>query len=276
MKKRLPSIPYIGGKNRVAAIIGRHLRATGADVLVDGCGGSGSIITHGGFVKRVYNDVDGDMTNLFRVISGRTSRRELLAQARWMPGGRRLYDDWRGIYVHGGNSFCLIADPVQRALATLYRLNYAYGGKIRSGGFLVSFSEDRREVKEPSAWFSRLRRMVALGEHWRNTVIEELPYQQLIHAYGRRPGVVLYFDPPYFGTENYYSRKWTEQDHIDLASALSAAPAPAAVSYYDCPQARALYPEERWEYLTIGMTKNVSNGKSIPKPKTVEVLIIKK
>lgn len=276
MRTRLPSIPYIGGKNRVAAIIGSHLRSTGADFLVDVFGGSGAVIVHGGFRKRVYNDLDGDMVNLFRVLSDRVTRRELLAQARWMPGSRRAYDDWRGIYIQGGNSFSLIIDPIQRALATLYRLNYAFGAKMRSAGFCVTAAVDRGMIQEPQEWFNRLRRMVALGEHWRNTILEELSYEKIIAHYGRRPGVVLYCDPPYFGTEHYYSRKFSASDHASLAAALHAAPAPAAVSYYDCQQARQLYPESIWEYKSIGMTKNVRNSYHAEKPKTIEVLIMKR
>jgi len=272
----LPSIPYIGGKCRVAAQIGGVLRSTGAELLVDVFGGSGSVTMRAGFEKRVYNDAAGDLVNLFRVLADRRRRVEFLRLAQWLPTSRRLFDGWRREYVRGGLSLETIADPVERAVAMLYLCMHSFGGKVRSGGFPVSTGE-RIHVKEVCRWRSFLRQLVAFSEFWRDTVIECLPFDDLISLYGWRDGAVLYCDPPYFGTEDYYSRRFSRADHVFLAHLLLEVPAAAAVSYYDCPEVRDLYPVKSWDYVEFRATRNTANRFSgHQKPVETELLLVKR
>jgi DNA adenine methylase len=62
-------IRYLGSKNRMAPLIAERLHATGRDTLVDVFGGSAAVTLNTGFQKRIYNDIDGDLVNLFRVLA---------------------------------------------------------------------------------------------------------------------------------------------------------------------------------------------------------------
>jgi DNA adenine methylase len=198
-------IPYIGGKHRIAKRLAVYLQATGADTLVDVFGGSGAIIMNAGFKKRVYNEVDGDLVNLFRVIADRTARVMLLQKLRWRPPSRRIYEEDSEKYIRNRFSFSYLEDRVERAAATFYRHQFAFGGKVRSGGLSVS-TTDRGEIKEIMRYRNMLRKVVVIGEFFRNTFIEELDFTKCVEIYGKKPNVVLFVDPPYVGTEWYYSR----------------------------------------------------------------------
>ncbi|MBM4165242.1 MAG: DNA adenine methylase, partial [Lentisphaerae bacterium] len=76
-------IPYIGGKHRISGVVAGHLRASGCDTLVDVFGGSAAVTLNAGFTKRIYNDADGDLVNLFRVIADPATRAPLLHRLRW-------------------------------------------------------------------------------------------------------------------------------------------------------------------------------------------------
>ncbi len=251
-------IHYIGGKFRMVPHIAELLKATGRTLLVDVFGGSGAVVMNAGFRKRVYNDLDGDLVAMFRVVADREQRRELLHRAKHTPPSRQIFDEYRAIYRRGGFSFRAITDPVDRALATFYLGSFSFGGKLRSGGFQISPS-DREPIKEVSRWHNRVKDLSKLGKFWMGTVIENLHYQEIIRIYGKKAQSVLYCDPPYVGTEKHYSVNFSDADHVFLAHQLSDIPAPVVVSYYDVPLVRELYPEPTWKIHECSATKNCRN-----------------
>jgi DNA adenine methylase len=213
------------------------------------------LAAHGKFGKLIYNDVDGDLVNLFRVISDHNSRQSLLKILRWLPPSRRVFNDDHDKYVAAGFSFSACPDPIERARRTFYRHCFAFGGKVRCGGFAVSTNDDDR-IKEVARYRNNLRKMVRVGNLFRDVLIENLHYQELLQAYGQKEHICFYVDPPYHGTEDCYSRTFGSGDHTFLAHQLEAMPAPVVCSYYDTPLIRSLYPESRWNWQSIAATKN--------------------
>jgi DNA adenine methylase len=225
-------VRYIGSKNRMAPLIAKRLHATGRDTMVDVFGGSAAVTLNAGFQKRIYNDIDGDLVNLFRVLADPPLRRQLLKILRWQPLSRRIYtDDYKG-YRANMFSFSHLKDPVARARAMLYRSLLTFGGKMRSGGFQVS-TADRPYIKELGKYQSILRTIVEIGEFFRSTIIENLPYQKCISLYGKLRSTVLFIDPPYPELQRYYSCDFTEADHVFLAQQLVETPAPVVCTFYD-------------------------------------------
>ena len=248
-------IPYIGGKHRLSGAIAERLHATGADCLVDVFGGSAAVTLNCGFKKRIYNDASGDLVVLFRVLADPLMRREFLRRLRWTPASRRIYADGYNRYRECGFSFAYIIDPIERAAAVFFRHQFAFGGKVRSGGFQVSM-KDHRYIKEVARYQNALRRVVGIGDLFRTVLIENLHYQDAISMYGKRSNVVLFCDPPYWGTEKYYAGSFGAADHFFLAQALAECEAPVVATFYDHPRIRSLYPEAIWHWDPIIATKN--------------------
>ena len=249
-------IPYIGGKHRIAHRLVDACAATGADTFVDVFGGSAAVLlaASGRFKKLVYNDIDGDLVNLFRVISDNPKRQLLLKMLRWLPPSRRIFNDDAEKYVAGGFSFSSCEDPIERARRTLYRHCFAFGGKIRSGGFAIS-TGDRDRIKEVYRYWNVLRKLGRIGSLFRLVLIENLHYQDLIKLHGK-PAHCLFVDPPYDGTEDVYSRRFGRADHVYLAEQLSSVRSNVVVTYYSTPLIRSLYPEQSWNWNLIQATKN--------------------
>jgi DNA adenine methylase len=264
-------IPYIGGKHRIVGRISERLHRYGRDTLVDVFGGSGAVTFNAGFQKRIYNDLSDDLVNMMRCIANPLTRRMFIASVRWSPPSRSLFLSDYEKFVAGCMSFRLIADPIERARATFYRAQFCFGGKMRSGGFSVS-AHGRSSIKEVFRYRNALRKFSAISELLRGTVIDHMHYQDCIAVYGKMRDVVLYVDPPYDGTENYYCCEFGYADHTFLASALANSPAPAVVSYYDTPLVRSLYPESLWEYQEVETTKNTQGYRT--KKQRVQELII--
>jgi DNA adenine methylase len=269
-------IPYIGGKHRLAHRLVEFCHKTGGDTFVDVFGGSAAVMLAASsqFSKLIYNDLDGDLVNLFRVVADRQYRAELLRILRWLPPSRRIFDRDHEIYVAGGHSFGRIKDPVERARCSLYRHLFAFGGKVRNGGFQISAGEPGR-IKEVQRYRNVLRKVVTVGEIFRGAIIENLDYQDVIRIHGQRKDAVLFVDPPYLGSERNYSRVFGSSDHVFLAHQLTAAPAHVVCTYYDSPAVRELYPADRWVWHSIKATKNccLTRGNKV---QTDEWVIVKR
>ncbi len=268
-------IRYLGSKNRLAPLISARLHATGRDTLVDIFGGSAAVVLNSGFNKRIYNDIDGDLVNLFRVLGGGELRKQLLHILRWQPPSRRIFEDDRDGYVKHGFSFSYLQDPVDRARATLYRSLFTFGGKMRTGGFVVSAS-DRPSIKEIGKYQSILRSIVQIGEFFRNTVIENLHFHDLLKIYGKNRSVVLFADPPYPELPKYYSHEMNQAEHAFLAHELANTPSPVVCTFYECVTVRRLYPETIWKYESFERTKNSGVAiYGVKKKKAIELILTK-
>lgn len=269
-------IRYVGSKNRMAPLIAERLHATGRDTLVDIFGGSAAVVLNTGFIKRVYNDIDGDLVCLFRTLAEPDKRQKLLNVLKWQPPSREIFTDDGLVYSRNGFSFSSKTDQVDRSRAVLYRSLFAFGGKMRSGGFQVSTS-DRKFIKEIGKYGSILRNIVKIGDFFRNTVIENLHYSDCIEKYGHLRSTVLFVDPPYPELQKYYSNDFSNSDHAFLASSLLNIPAPVVCTFYDCETVRRLYPETKWTYETFERTKNsASRIYGHKKARVMELILTKK
>ncbi len=250
-KNRQRALRYVGSKIRLVPKIAVQLKATGADTLIDVFGGSGAVVMNAGFEKRVFNDRCSEVVNFFRVLSDPRARLALLKRLRRMPMSREFFAEFQKINMGGG------ADPITRAIALFYVSSFAFGGKVRFGGFVASMQDARNGIKEINRYFSVLRKLGQVARFWQNTVIEHLDFERLIHVYGRRPGNVLYCDPPYHGTERYYTERFHQEDHARLACALNACSSPVVLSYYASAELDRHYPETAgWRRVEIMTTKN--------------------
>ncbi len=256
---------YVGSKTRIVPRIAAHLKATRRDCLVDVFGGSGAVVMNAGFHKRIYNDIDGELVNFFRVLADPTARRWLLQTLKRLPMSRQLFTEMQ-------LSRKTSPDPIHRAAAYFYASSFAFGGKIRYGGFAASTAE-AVNIKEISRYRNVLRELAAVGNFWQDTVIEQQPFTECIRLYGNRAHVVLYCDPPYVGTERYYQGQFTPADHLHLSAVLAEVAAPAVVSYYPFPGIDDLYPAAAgWRKIEIEGTRN-STGRSLTKQRSTELLL---
>jgi site-specific DNA-adenine methylase len=147
---------------------------------------------------------------------------------------------------------------------------------MRCGGFQVT-AYGRKSVKEIGKYRDNLKRFAEFGEFFRNTVIENLHYRDLIRLYGKNKDAVLFADPPYPGIKyDYYSIPFSKEDNFFLADQLLSTPAPVVCTFYDNEEVRRLYPEKYWQYETVRTTKNNGSQKYGHKKEKVDELILTK
>jgi len=212
-------IGYIGGKSRQAREIAARLPRSRCYCEVFG-GAAWVLFARDPAPVEVWNDYDGRLVNLFRVVRDRPD--ELAAALACMPRSRELYYRlWREPPDR---------DPVRAAAAYYYLVKNAFSGRAGCG-FSASRTWPGRYAmcNDFGAWAARLNRVT----------VEGLDFADCLGRYDGRD-TVFYLDPPYAGTEGYY-RGFAAEDHERLAKALRRTRGRWLLSYKDGAATRRLY-----------------------------------
>ncbi|MCZ4340590.1 DNA adenine methylase [Sphingomonadaceae bacterium G21617-S1] len=236
-----PALRWLGGKFRLADKIIAHFPPH--KQYVEAYGGVGSVLQLKPRVyNETYNDLDGDLINLFTVL--RSDRAvDLIRQIELSPYSRAEY---------------LAAlepaeEPIERARRMLVRSHMAHGtggARIdRPTGFRTDGISGTTNVA--GEWASFPLALRAVAERMRGVTIECRPALELISRFDD-PKVMIYLDPPYPPEtrstksrkpgERYhtYAYEMGEQDHCDLLATIGKSQAMVAISSYPNP----LYDEE--------------------------------
>ncbi|MFV0529494.1 MAG: DNA adenine methylase [Lachnospiraceae bacterium] len=168
----------------------------------------------------VYNDINGDLVNLFRCVKYHPEA--VQKELEWMLVAREQFfdcleqNDIRGM------------TDIQRAARFYCRIKLSFGADLRS------FGVRPRDMQKTIAYLQEVARRL------NKVVIENVDFARLIKTYDREPAL-FYLDPPYYEAEKYYPDRFQPGDHIRLRDVLDGIKGKFILSYNDCPAIRKLY-----------------------------------
>lgn len=252
---------YPGGKARIAGWIADHLPPPGSfNVFVDVFGGSGSVLLEvmrrcelsGKRVLFVFNDLDNEIVNFFRVLRDPELRQKLQEALTWTPYARTEY------------MACLEAsptdDPVGKARRFFVLRQQSYGGHGASKGQWQYHMEAGWQKSGPQRWLSSREKIERFGMVFQKVQVECLDFADLIRRYDRQ-GVLFYNDPPYYPDtreeNNLYHLEMTREQHQELAEILNGIKGMAALSGYRCPEYDEWY--SGWERHDLNVICHLSS-----------------
>lgn len=224
-----PLVRYHGGKWRLAPWIISHFPSH--RIYVEPFGGGGSVLLRKSpCYAEVYNDLDGEIVNLFRVT--RDCGEQLVRLLELTPFSRSDFSQ----------SYTPHADPVEQARRTVIRAFMGFGSNShnRLTGFRANAS--RSGTTPAHDWRNFPAALVKTIDRLRGVVIEN---RDGIACMKQHDGVATlhYVDPPYVSDTrdkgNDYRHEMTDDDHRILAAALSEMKGMVIVSGYPS----ALYEE---------------------------------
>lgn len=198
-----PVLRWLGGKFRLAPWVVSHFPKH--KVYVEPFGGAASILLQKPrSYNEIYNDLDGELVNLFRVMRGDRAC-ELLEQLRLTPYSREEY--WA--------AFEVCEDPVERARRTIVRSHLAHGTggarMDRPTGFRTDGNSATTNVA--GEWADLPDALEAVIERIKGVNIEQRPAIELVERH-RASHTLIYLDPPYLpATRSAKSRKPGERYH---------------------------------------------------------------
>lgn len=245
-------IGWVGGKRQLRKEILSHFPATGVGRYIEVFGGAGWVL----FAKEqipgqmeVYNDLDGDLVNLFRCVKYHCEA--LQSELDYLPHSREIFFDYIAQMKVSGLT------DLQRAARYLYLIKHSFGAtKDRFATNIKSTNNVKQYI-------------VAIQERLKTVVIENRDFEAVIKIYDR-PNALFYLDPPYVGTEKHYAVQFSDADHQRLAEVLKNIKGRFVLSYGDVPLVRELY-----SWCNIYSTSRTNNLAGVPKNKTYAEVIIR-
>ena len=231
-----PILRYHGGKWRSAARIIAHFPPH--RIYTEPFGGAASVLLRKPrSYAEVYNDLDGEIVNLFRVLRSPTQARELIRILKLTPFARAEFE----------LSYITADDPIEQARRTVTRSFMGFASTV-TGKWSTGFrSNSNRSGTTPAHdWHNYPDALLAAVERLRGVVIENRPALDVMQAHDG-PQTLHYIDPPYpYETRNKrwagnaYRHEMTDDDHRELATALRGVEGMVVISGYSC----ALYDDE--------------------------------
>lgn len=217
---------YHGGKFLLADKINAHFPPH--KVYVEVCGGAASVLLRKQRVKdEIYNDIDMEIVNVFRVLRNDKKSARLLKLCRLTPYSREEF--FLSLQNH-------CKDDVERARRTLFKSASGFSTNTATRrstkkknhviytGMKTGFRRGKGNFQTAAMdWAKFPDELVKIIERFKGVLVERKPAIDIIEKYDDDQ-TLFYVDPPYVHesrkTKDSYRHEMTNDDHIRLAKAL--------------------------------------------------------
>lgn len=207
-----PVVRWHGGKWLLAPWIISHFPPH--RVYTECFGGGGSVLLRKDRAyAEVYNDLDGKIVNLFRVLRSDRAQ-ELVHMLRLTPFARTEFQE----------AYEEASDPVEQARRLIIRSFQGFGsnGHERSTGFRAN--SNRSGTTPAHDWRNYPEALAVAVDRLRGVTVENRPALDVIMAHDV-PDALHYVDPPYVlstrsDPSKDYAHELTDDEHLALLAGL--------------------------------------------------------
>ncbi|MEK9497115.1 DNA adenine methylase [Photorhabdus sp. P32] len=227
MEIKHPAIRYHGGKFRLASWVIKHFPQH--THYVEPFGGAASVLLRKErSYAEIYNDLDDDVVNFFRVIRDEDTRQQLIERMLLTPYSRTEFLC----------SYEPIDDVIEKARRLVVRATMGFG----SAGATKGTTGFRLDTKRSSAtaqhlWARMPDNIAAVGQRFEGVLVEN---RDAILCMEDHDAVTTlhYIDPPYLPekrilTSKYYRHEMDNQQHENLLMAINKLQGMVVISGYD-------------------------------------------
>jgi len=190
------------------------------------------------------NDLETELTNVYRIIADETSRRKLTEKLLNEIATRERHEEIKKMKA---------TSVVESAYKTFYLNRTSYSGIINR----PAWGYESGKSSPPQNWGKLIE---PAGCKLEGVTITSRDFEEVITAQPKGATVLLYLDPPYYHADQRraYEKYFTEKDHNRLASRLRETAYLFCLSYDDCAEIRELYDwaeiyERSWLYNTANV-----------------------
>lgn len=223
-----PALRYHGGKFRLAPWVMQFFPPHGCYVEPFG-GAAGVLLRKSRVYAEVYNDLDADIVNFFRVLRDPLLRADLIEACRLTPYARDEFD----------GSYEPTDDPLERARRTCIRAAMGFGSAGATKGTTGFRTDTRRKYGTAQHnWADYPAAIAAIGERFAGVLIENRDALQVIEAHDG-PDTLMFVDPPYvhdtrvMRSKGGYRHELDDAAHRQLIECLKAVDGMVVLCGYD-------------------------------------------
>lgn len=224
-----PLIRYHGGKFRLADWVIKHFPKHTCYTEAFG-GAAGVLLQKPRAYAEVYNDLDDEIVNLFRVLRNEENRNKLIEQLVFTPYSR---DDFQEAWEP-------CDDSIEKARRLIIRAQMGFGSAGASKG-ITGFRIDTKRAygTAQSLWVTYPNHLAIVGQRLSGVLIENRPAIQVLQDHDDSE-TLHYVDPPYVHDTRYsgaktgrvYRHEMSDQDHEELLKVLLELEGKVIVSGY--------------------------------------------
>lgn len=214
-------ISWIGGKHLLKKEIIKRFPNEKFNKYVEVFGGAGWVL----FEKdknshiEIYNDSNGELVNLFRCAKYHCE--ELQRELEFILNSREIFEGYKNL------KSCCQTD-IQRAARFFMLIKFSFGSKAEN------FGCSKRDG------ISMVQYLKDINERLKSVVIENKDFETIINTHNKID-TLFFLDPPYYGTEKYYSEVFSKEDHIRLFNTIKNTKSKFILTYNDCDYVKELY-----------------------------------
>lgn len=218
-------IGWVGGKKNLKGRILSEFPEKGTyNRYVEVFGGAGWVLFAADRHAKteIYNDINGSLVNLFRCVKYHPE--EMQKELELIVMSREQYCDARAQIKMRGLT------DIQRAARFFIIIKESFGSDLHSFKCQPGNLCKAREF------------LLKVSERLKSVIVENQDFQKII-SNNDKAETLFYLDPPYYAAEDYYSVKFTAEDHLRLKESLSNVKGKFILSYNDCDYIREQYKE---------------------------------
>lgn len=192
-----------------------------------------------GRYREVVNDINADLINLHRQIQKRPE--SLSFYLNQLLISRHIFNAIVKNKYHPRND-------IEKAAYYFYLLSQSFGSKGKHFAMSAKSGRTPKNIYKSFQVYANRLKLVT---------IEQLPFTDLITKYDQKE-TLFYLDPPYVGTESYYSNTngFGTKEHLELATILKSIKGKFILSYNDTKYIRELYQSFKTKEIQTSYTLN--------------------
>lgn len=249
-----PLIRYHGGKYRLAPWIISHFPKHSCYTEVFG-GAAGVLIQKPRAYAEVYNDLDGEVVNLFQVLRDKTQRDLLIEQLIFTPYARSDFEE----------SWQETTNPIEKARRLIIRAQMGFGSAGATKGITGFRIDTKRQYgTAQSLWAEYPEHLALIGQRLSGVLIENRPAIQVLQDHDAVE-TLHYVDPPYVFDTRYdgaksgriYRHEMSNEDHETLLKVLLELEGKVVLSGYDS----ELYQDYLSKWKCLKTKARISSGR---------------
>jgi len=228
-----PVLRYFGGKWKLAPWIISNMPEH--KVYIEPCGGAASVLIRKVPAPKleIYNEILGEVTNVFKVLRSPELTEQLERVCNLTPWSYEAFvDSWIDDD----------SDPVEWARRILVRSFFSYSPL--SSGRCPGFRMDQTSYNSgnhrncANDWLAHNDQLKLFTKRLMRVMIISKPAIEIINQFNGRD-VLIYLDPPYSmhkrKSQARYKHEWEESDHKETVSVALKSESMIMISGYECP-----------------------------------------
>jgi DNA adenine methylase len=243
--------PYMGGKAHHIKHLDQLFPAA-TETFVDVFGGAGWVSVKNSMraQRRVYNDLNPHLANIFRHFSSDFEGVKHQLQY-WPQQDAVLYRQFQQ------DIFGSTQPPLNLETAAKYLYLEVQSFTGNTLGLNSSVYFDKKNIHGLNPLLKKLS-TPKIVDRLQELTVENLDCVAVINKYDT-PDTFFYIDPPYWSKEHYYTQAFGQEQHEALADCLNNIQGRFALSYYHFDELDSWFPDSKFNKTTYSISKQSSS-----------------